>query len=140
MAQSLVYITKKAKRLMEVFWPGALTIILEKTSKIPEIVTGGKGSVGVRAPNHPIPLTIVKMLNKPIIATSANIHGESNPDNADEISKQLGKSVDLIIDGGTVSGTPSTIINMVMEPPLIIRKGLITEEMIRNRIGTIEII
>lgn len=140
MAQSLVNITKKAKRLMEVFWPGALTIILEKTSKIPEIVTGGKVSVGVRAPNHPIPLTIVKMLNKPIIATSANIHGESNPDNADEISKQLGKSVDLIIDGGTVSGTPSTIINMVMEPPLIIRKGLITEEMIRNRIGKIEII
>jgi L-threonylcarbamoyladenylate synthase len=139
MAQSLVTITEKAKKLMEAFWPGALTIILKKTLIIPEIVTGGKIGVGVRAPNHPIPLTLVKMLNFPIIATSANIHGESNPVNANEISSQLGKSVDLIIDGGTVRGTPSTIINMLREPPQIIRKGRITEEMIRKRIGKIAI-
>ncbi len=140
MVQRLVNITEKAKRLMKVFWPGALTIILEKTSIIPEIVTGGKIGVGVRAPDHPIPLTIVKMLNVPIIATSANIHGEINPINADEVSNQLGKNVDLIIDGGTVSGTPSTIINMLKEPPIIIRKGLITGEMISKRIGEIDVI
>ena len=140
MAQSLVNITEKAKRLMEAFWPGALTIILKKTSIIPKIVTGGKIGVGVRAPNHPVPLTIVEMLNVPIIATSANIHGEINPVNANEVSNQLGKSVDLIIDGGMVSGTPSTIINMLKEPPMIIRKGLITEEMIRKRIGEIDVI
>ena len=140
MAQSLVNITEKAKKLMEAFWPGALTIILEKTSIIPEIVTGGRIGVGIRAPNHPVPLSIVKMLNVPIIATSANIHGEINPVNADEVSDQLGKSVDLIIDGGMVSGTPSTIINMLEDPPIIIRKGLITEKMIRERIGKIDII
>ena len=139
MAQNFVNITKKTKRLMDWFWPGALTIILEKTSIIPEIVTGGKASVAVRAPNHPIPLTIVKMLNKPIITTSANIHGKKSPMTADEAFKQLGKNVDLIIDGGMVSGTPSTIINMVMEPPVIIRKGPITEEMIRKRIGKINV-
>jgi len=140
MAQSLVNITEKAKRLIEAFWPGALTIILEKTSIIPEIVTGGKIGVGLRAPNHPVPLTIVEMLNVPIIATSANIHGEINPVNVNEVSDQLGKIVDLIIDGGMVSGTPSTIINMLKEPPIIIRKGIITEEMIRKRIGEIDVI
>jgi len=138
MAQSLVNITEKAKRLMETFWPGALTIILEKTSIIPEIVTGGKIGIGIRAPNHPVALTIVEMLNVPIIATSANIHGEISPVNVEEVSDQLGKSVDLIIDGGTVSGTPSTIINMLEEPPMIIRKGKVTEEMIRKRIGEID--
>jgi L-threonylcarbamoyladenylate synthase len=78
------------------------------------------------------------MLNVPIIATSANIHGEISPVNVEEVSDQLGKSVDLIIDGGTVSGTPSTIINMLEEPPMIIRKGNVTEEMIRKRIGEID--
>ena len=140
MAQSLVNITEKAKRLMETFWPGALTIILEKTSIIPEIVTGGKIGIGIRAPNHPVALTLVEMLNVPIIATSANIHGEISPVNVEEVSDQLGKSVDLIIDGGTVSGTPSTIINMLEEPPMIIRKGNVTEEMIRKRIGEIDLI
>ena len=140
MAQSLVNITEKAKILMETFWPGALTIILEKTSPIPEIVTGGKIGIGIRAPNHPVALTVVEMLNVPIIATSANIHGEISPVNVEEVSDQLGKSVDLIIDGGTVSGTPSTIINMLEEPPMIIRKGNVTEEMIRKSIGEIDLI
>jgi len=68
---------------------------------------------------------------------SEPIDGETNPGDADAAFKQLGKNVDLIIDGGMVSGTPSTIINMVMEPPVIIRKGPITDEMIRKRIGKI---
>lgn len=140
MAQRFVRITEKAEDLMETFWPGALTIILKKTSMIPETVTGGTKGVGVRAPNHPLPLTLVKMLNCPIVATSANIHGESNLDNINEISRQLEKSVDLIIDGGTVSGTPSTIINMLREPPMIIRRGHITEKMIRRIIGKIDVI
>ena len=140
MAQSLVNITEKAKILMETFWPGALTIILEKTSPIPEIVTGGRIGIGIRTPNHPVALTVVEMLNVPIIATSANIHGEISPVNVEEVSDQLRKSVDLIIDGGTISGTPSTIINMLEEPPMIIRKGNVTEEMIRKSIGEIDLI
>ena len=139
MVKRLAISTEKAERLMEAFWPGALTVILRKKPEIPEVVTGGSIGVGVRKPNHLIPLSIIKTLNLPIIATSANIHGNINPVDANEALDQLGGEVDLIIDGGRVSGMPSTVIDMLRKPPLIIRRGMITEEMIREIIGHVKV-
>jgi len=140
MVKRLAIITEKAEKLMKTFWPGALTIILRRRSEIPDVVTGGKIGIGLRVPNHIVPLSIIKTLKQPIIATSANLHGNVNPVDVDEVLKQLGERVNLIIDGGRVSGTPSTVIDVLKEPPLIVRKGSITEEMIERIIGRVEVI
>jgi L-threonylcarbamoyladenylate synthase len=140
MAKKFAIITKKAEKLMEAFWPGALTIILRRKPEIPEVVTGDRSKVGLRAPNHIVPLSITKTLNLPIIATSANKHGNVDPVDADEALNQLGDEVDLIIDGGRVSGKPSTVIDMLRKPPLIVRRGTITEAMIEEIIGRVEVI
>lgn len=139
MAEELAYVTEEARKLIQAFWPGALTIILKKKPVVPSVVTGGKFGVGLRAPNHAVPLTITRMSGLPLIATSANKHSGANPVKVRDVLNQLGEEVDLILDGGrTEIGVASTIIDMTRTPPLIVRKGPVTREMIEGVIGQIE--
>lgn len=138
MAEELAYVNEIAKKLMKAFWPGALTIVLYKKPRIPSVVTGGKSGVGLRAPNHKVPLTIIKLSNLPIITTSANKHRAPPCVNVNSILNQFHKEIDLIINGGTCKRGVSTIIDLCRELPVILRRGLITKKMIENVIGSVE--
>ena len=122
MAEKLAFVTEEARKLVREFWPGPLTIILKKKSSVPIEVTGGGENVGLRAPGHAIPLSIMKITGLPLIATSANKHNQPNPETVDEALAQIGE-VDLVLDAGKVKGVPSTVIDLTKRPPVIIRDG-----------------
>ncbi len=138
MSEELAYLNEKARRLMEVFWPGALTIVLERKTKIPSVVTGGKAGVGLRAPDNEVPLSIMRLSNLPLITTSANKHGAPPCVDARGVVGQLDGEVDLIIDGGRGRTEASTIIDLLREPPVILRRGPVSRESIEGVIGFVE--
>lgn len=104
-------IPDKAKILAKKFWPGPLTILLEKSDLIPDIVTSGLSTVGIRIPNHPLTLSLLEKLDYPLAAPSANPFGYISPTNAKHVNDQLGNKIEYILDGGECSiGLESTII------------------------------
>jgi Sua5/YciO/YrdC/YwlC family protein len=125
--------TPAAKRLAEEFLPGALTIILPKSADVPDIITGGGKTIAFRIPNHPVPLALVKGLGKPIVGTSANLSGQPSALTADEVRKQIGDKIDMVIDGGKCpGGIESTVIDLSGEKPIIRRQGAIPIEKLRK--------
>ena len=139
LAERFAFIDDLAKRLISAFWPGALTIIVKKRKIIPDITTAFHNTVGLRAPNHVIPQLIIQKLGLPIITTSANTHGEANPISVTGILSQIGKEVDIILDGGkTFSQSTSTVIDLTTSPPKILRKGEISEGEILEIISSVE--
>ncbi len=136
MADELAIVTNEAQRLMATFWPGALTIVLEKKNSVPDVTTGGRRGVAIRMPNHQIPLQIMDSSGLPLIATSANIHGQPSSLTAEEAMAQFGDRVDLALDGGFASGKPSTILDMTNEPSRVLRSGSITREEIALVLGS----
>ncbi|MHA1379074.1 MAG: L-threonylcarbamoyladenylate synthase [Candidatus Helarchaeota archaeon] len=109
------------------YWPGPLTMIVPKSDTLPPIVTGGRKNVAIRIPQNPIALLLSELSDGLIIGTSANKSNQPSPKNAAEANKQIGKKIDLIIDGGPSKlGISSTIIDMTKKPPKIIREGPIT--------------
>ena len=128
-----------AQRLADIFWPGALTIVLPKANSVPDIVTGGGKTVAVRIANHPIPTAIIRGLGVPIVGTSANLSGSPSALTADEARTQLGDRVDLIINGGRCpGGRESTIVDLSGETPLILRQGAIPLEEIKQVCSNLE--
>lgn len=102
----------EAERLIRVFWPGPLTIIFRKRSIIPDIVTAGLPTVGIRVPSHPVALELIKALNKPIAAPSANQFGYMSPTRVHHVAKSFAERVPLVLDGGNAQhGIESTIIS-----------------------------
>jgi len=124
--------------LARAFWPGPMTLILKRSALAEDFITGGQETVGLRVPNHPIALALLrefqKLGGKGIAAPSANRFGHVSPTSADAVISELAKyltSVDLILDGGlSLVGVESTIIDCTSELPKILRPGAITEEMI----------
>jgi L-threonylcarbamoyladenylate synthase len=114
-------------RLAEKFFPGALTIVVSAKEDFPRWVTCGLDTVGVRMPSNPIALEMIKAFGKPIAATSANISGFPDPKNAQQVLEYLDGKVDLILDGGaTPDDIPSTVIDISVNPPKILRQGKLT--------------
>jgi L-threonylcarbamoyladenylate synthase len=110
--------------LAQNFWPGALTLVLLKSKRVPNIVTANEKTIAVRIPAHPVPLALINRLGAPIIGTSANVHGKPSPVTAAEVRAQLGDKVDLIIDGGRCpDGEASTIVDVTGEIPVLLREG-----------------
>ena len=125
--------TPAAKRLADVFFPGALTIILPKSDYVPDNITGGGRTVAFRIPNHPVPLALVKGLGKPIVGTSANLSGHPSALTAAEAQNQIGDKIDMVIDGGKCpGGIESTVIDLSGEKPVIRRQGAISIEKLRK--------
>ncbi len=111
------------------FMPGALTLVLPKSSLVSDIVSAGGNTVALRVPAHPVPLALVKGLGGAIVGTSANKSGMPSALTAEEVRAQLGEVVDLVIDGGpTPGGTESTIIDVTGASPVIVREGAIARE------------
>ena len=125
-----------AERLIEKFWPGPLTILMNAVSGLSEFITSGTGKVAVRIPGKSFALELVKCLEFPVTATSANISGMPPAENPGEVVKYFPNSLDILVDGGlTPGGVASTIVDVTTERPVIVRQGKITEEMMLSVLG-----
>ena len=133
-------ITELEKKLMEAFWPGPFTIILERTEIVPDIVTAGLETVGIRMPSGKIALKLIEYAQVPIAAPSANISGKPSGTKIQDIYDELKDKVDFIIDGGeTEVGIESTVVKVIDGIPHILRPGKITAEQIKQIAGAVEI-
>ena len=132
-------VPKDAKKLAESFWPGPLTMILEKSEAVPKETTGGLDTVAVRMPSHPIANRLIKNAGIPIAAPSANASGRPSTTKAEHVIEDLDGKIDMIIDGGSSDiGLESTIVDLTVSPPLILRPGYITYEMLKSILPDIE--
>jgi L-threonylcarbamoyladenylate synthase len=119
-------IPEEALRLMEKYWPGPLTIVLKAKEGLSPLLTANTGKIAVRLPGDSLALDIVRAAPFPVTATSANPSGALPAEEAQEVLKYFGDTVDLIIDGGKTPGsTPSTIVEIVKGHPKVLRKGVI---------------
>ncbi|MFP4415761.1 MAG: L-threonylcarbamoyladenylate synthase [Chitinivibrionales bacterium] len=133
-------IPPEARRLMDQFWPGPLTMIVRKRSSIPDLVTAGLPGVGIRMPDNPIALELINSSHAAISAPSANSFGCISPTCADHVRADLGDAVDLIIDGGCCDvGVESTIVSFMESRPTLLRPGGIALEDIEEIIGTVHV-
>ena len=131
MASTIAEISAQAEKLFAAFLPGALTIILPKNKIIPDFVTGGKSSVGIRFPANDVALSLIKLSGVPIAAPSANLSGKVPPKTAQEVLENLSGRVEMILDGGACQfGISSTIIDLTASEPQILRHGAISAEKI----------
>ena len=130
-------ITETEYKIMKNFFPGPLTIILKKKDIVPDIVTAGQDTVGVRMPRGEVARKLVKLAGIPIAAPSANISGEPSGTNLQEIMKHFEGKVDYCIDGGNSElGLASTIVKVIDGEPIILRQGSITLEQIKKILKT----
>ncbi len=113
-------VPESAKKLMDTLWPGPLTIILKKSKLVPRITTGGRDTVAIRMPANKIALALIREAKIPIAAPSANLFGKPSPTKAEHVIEDLGKKVNIIIDGGeTKIGLESTIIDLTTTPHFV---------------------
>lgn len=133
-------IPELAKKLIDKFWPGPLTLVLPKKESVPHFVTGGKDTVAIRMPNHKQTLKLLNLLPFPLAAPSANPFGSISPTSASHVADYFGESIPLILDGGNCqNGIESTIIGFENGIPFLYRLGSISVEDIENEIGFINI-
>ena len=124
--EKIAYLSKRAKRITARFWPGPLTLVVPKKPALPDVVTCNLDSVGVRVPRHDTALQLIHLSKGLLVGTSANKTGEKPPQTAYEAAEQLGKEVNIILDGGpTALGKPSTVVDLTSEKPKILREGSI---------------
>ncbi|MCX6344695.1 MAG: L-threonylcarbamoyladenylate synthase [Armatimonadetes bacterium] len=122
------YVPRAAAALAERFWPGPLTLVLEKSERISRLISAGTGKVGVRVPDHAVALALLRAVAGPIVASSANVSGELSARNADDAIRQLGEFVSVVLDAGeSAIGVASTVVDVTVDPPVILRHGAISD-------------
>ena len=135
-----VHIPAETAILAAHFWPGPLTMIFEKSDAVPYGTTGGLDTVAVRMPEDPVAQALIRAAGGFVSAPSANISGRPSPTTADHVREDLGGKIDMILDGGEVDiGLESTILDMTVTPPMILRPGAITAEMFEEVIGPVSV-
>jgi L-threonylcarbamoyladenylate synthase len=123
------FVPEVARRLAERFLPGGLTLVLRRGASVPPWVVAGGDTVAVRVPDHPVPVALARGLGGAIVGTSANLSGEPAPVVADDVRRQLGAVVDLVIDGGRCpGGTESTVVDVSGGSPVVLREGAVSRE------------
>ncbi|NJP37378.1 L-threonylcarbamoyladenylate synthase [Alkalicoccus luteus] len=131
-------VTETAEKLMQAFWPGALTIILPHNGTLSTKVTAGLPTVGIRLPDHPAARAVIRASGCPVAAPSANRSGRPSPTRAVHVAEDLDGRIAGVLDGGpTGVGLESTVIDCTVEPPLILRPGGVTQKEIENVIGAV---
>ncbi|MGD2126114.1 MAG: L-threonylcarbamoyladenylate synthase [Desulfobacteraceae bacterium] len=129
----VAHLPEKAHQLIREFWPGGLTIVFKAGPNISPLLTAGTGKIGIRLSSHPIPTKLAHATDSPITGTSANISGEPACMTAEEVSHALGEEVDLILDGGEAAGGKgSTVVDVTVDPPRILREGMVGEQELRD--------
>jgi L-threonylcarbamoyladenylate synthase len=125
-----------ARVLSQRFWPGPLTLILSRSSRVPDEVTAGLPTVAVRVPLHPVARALIDAAGIPVAAPSANLFSRPSPTLASHVVEDLDGRIDLIIDGGpTTIGVESTVLDLTTDTPTVLRPGAVTIEMLREAIG-----
>jgi L-threonylcarbamoyladenylate synthase len=127
-----------AEKLAQAIWPGPLTIVVERRPDCPIslLCSAGLSTVALRVPNHPLALDLLRAVDRPIAAPSANPSGQLSPTTADHVRQSLGSKVDLVLDGGPSSvGVESTVVRFVDAGPYLLRSGGVTRETIDNALG-----
>ena len=133
-------IPTNAKKLMDRFWPGPLTVVLLKREEVPDIVTAGLPTVALRMPKHTMALSLIELAGCPIAAPSANLFGYLSPTTAEAVREQLDDQIDFILDGGPCEvGVESSIVSFLERRPRLLRPGGVTLEEIESIIGSVEI-
>ena len=139
-SQYVTTLDPRARQLMDTFWPGALTLVLPKRPVIPDLVTAGLGTVALRMPSHPVALALLRAVDFPIAAPSANPFGYVSPTTAAHVGDSLGDAVHLIIDGGPCHvGVESTVCALTEQQAVLLRPGGVTLEQIESVIGPVRL-
>jgi L-threonylcarbamoyladenylate synthase len=134
-------IPQRAWDLIERFWPGPLTLVLPKTERVPTVTTGGLDTVAVRMPSHPVAKRLIELSAVPIAAPSANRFGRPSPTIAKHVWEDLHGRIELILDGGpTPIGVESTVLDLTVDPPMVLRPGGVTLEELRAVLGDVQML
>ena len=131
-------VPEAAKHLAEKWWPGPLTMIFNKTDRVPYETSGGLDTVAVRMPNHPVALSLIRASGGYIAAPSANTSGRPSPTKAEHVAEDLSGKIDMILDSGEVRiGLESTIVDFTDEVPTVLRPGYISLKMLQDLLGDV---
>lgn len=127
-----------AEKLAARYWPGPLTLVLPKAKRVPDEVTAGLQTVGVRMPAHPLALALIRQSRVPLAAPSANRFTELSPVTAEQVRRGLGAGVDMVLDGGPCRvGIESTVLSLAGPVPILLRPGMVSREQIEALIGPV---
>ncbi len=132
----------RARRLAERFWPGPLTLVVPVRSgaDLADAVTGGRPTVGLRVPGHPVAAALLRAAARPVAAPSANLHGHLSPTRARHVRTQLGAAVEVVLDGGPADiGVESTVLELGAGRPVVLRAGGIPTEDLEAVVGAVEL-
>ena len=120
-----------AKRLMDRFWPGQVTIVFKALPGLPANLTAGTGRIGIRLPGHPVARALVATFGRPITGTSANLSGQGGCHHVDELDAMLIEQLDLVLDAGPLKeGIGSTVVDITGAEPIVIREGVVSKQAI----------
>ncbi len=142
-AEKVALFDDRSRKLAERFWPGSLTLVLKRRAdtKVSALASAGLPTVALRAPANAVAQTLLKVAGRPIAAPSANRSGNVSPTTAEHVAASLGTAVDLILDGGTCEvGIESTVLDVSGDTALLLRPGAVTQNMLRDAIGDIEVV
>jgi L-threonylcarbamoyladenylate synthase len=138
-ADRVAHVDDRARRLAAAFWPGPLTLVLPRRDVVPDAVTGGLDTVGVRIPAHPVAQALIAACGRPLAAPSANRYTRLSPTRAEHVVSQLGDDVCIVLDAGpTKVGIESTVLDLSTEEPVLLRPGGIDAERIEQHIGPLQ--
>ena len=133
-------VSKKAGLLMKTFWPGPLTLVFKRSSLIPNVTVAGLDTVAIRMPKHKVALALIKQSGLPIAAPSANLAGKPSPTTAKHVYEDLNGRIDVILDGGATNiGVESTVVDLTVDPPLVLRPGGTSFEALKKVLGDVKL-
>lgn len=139
LSKYVMHVPVQAERLAKEFWPGPLTLLLKKRSIIPDLVTSGLDTVGIRCPNHPLTQNLLRTIDFPLAAPSANPFGFVSPTTASHVTEQLGSKIKYVLDGGPCTiGIESTIVGFENNKTVVHRLGGVTVEHLETVVGDVE--
>ncbi len=126
-------IPKAATQLIKALWPGPLTLIFSAAARVNRLLTGGTDKIGIRLSSHPVASSLARSIDGALTSTSANLSGETECNSAAAVMEQIGDQIDLIIDGGATAGKAgSTIVDITVAPPVILREGAVPFSLIKQ--------
>jgi L-threonylcarbamoyladenylate synthase len=132
---------ERAEQLARIFWPGPLTLVLPKKPHVPDRLTAGLDTVGIRMPAHPVAQALIREAGVPIAAPSANLFGELSPTTAQHVRDGLGNSVSMVLDGGPSKvGIESTVLSLAGADAVLLRLGMVTQHEIEAVIGPVRVL
>jgi L-threonylcarbamoyladenylate synthase len=136
----VVKVPQKAKVLMEKFWPGPLTLIFKRSNKVPKQTTAGLDTIAIRMPNNKVALELIRKSGRPVAAPSANLAGKPSSTTAQHVFEDLKGRIDAIIDGGaTKIGVESTVVDLTVDPPMLLRPGGTPFELLQQVVDDLQL-